>query len=125
MVTPLYAGILGLVMIALSINVVRNRRRAKVSLGDGGNPTLQRAIRAHGNLVEYAPWILLLMTLVELQGASPYILHIQGSLLVIGRVSHLLAILGQRFPPRVFGMLLTYGVTFWLCVQGIGNALMR
>ncbi|MGZ9080482.1 MAG: MAPEG family protein, partial [Burkholderiales bacterium] len=58
-VTPLYAALLGLWLLVLSLRVVQQRRAARVSLGDGGNTALQRAIRAQGNFVEYVPLALL------------------------------------------------------------------
>ena len=46
-VTPLYAALLVLWFLVLTLRVIHHRRTARVSLGDGGNTALQRAIRAH------------------------------------------------------------------------------
>ena len=43
-VTPLYAGALALWFLVLSLKVIRYRGRG-ISLGDGGDPQLQRLIR--------------------------------------------------------------------------------
>ena len=51
-ITTLYAGILGVVLIALSFRVVQRRWRFKVGVGTGDNPELARAIRVHGNFIE-------------------------------------------------------------------------
>ncbi|HCO65571.1 MAG TPA: hypothetical protein DIT60_12395, partial [Alcanivorax sp.] len=65
MTTALYAALAALIILALAANVVRLRLRHGVSLGDGGRGELNRAIRAHGNAVEYTPVILILMALLE------------------------------------------------------------
>ena len=55
-VTPLYAGLLALWFVILGMRVIHQRRHSKVSLGDGGNPMLQRAIRALGARIVEAPF---------------------------------------------------------------------
>ena len=54
-VTPLYAALLVLWFLVLTLRVLQNRQSTKVSLGDGGNTLLQRAIRGHANFAEYVP----------------------------------------------------------------------
>lgn len=87
-ITPLYAGLIGLLLIVLSSNVSRLRVRLKVLFGDGGQPELERAIRAHANLTENAPLALILLASVEAQGFSTTVLHVLGIILVVGRVLH-------------------------------------
>ena len=60
-ITPLYAGLLGLLYIALAYNVSRLRVGLKIAIGDGGNHQISRAIRAHANLTENAPFGLVLL----------------------------------------------------------------
>jgi uncharacterized membrane protein YecN with MAPEG domain len=88
LITPLYAGLLGLLLIVLAYNVSRYRVGRKIAFGDGGHPGLQRAIRAHGNLAENAPMGLILLTAVEVQGYSAIVIHALGILLVAGRTLH-------------------------------------
>ena len=45
--TPIYASILGLMFVALSIRTLLLRRQLQVSIGDGDQPILTRAIRVH------------------------------------------------------------------------------
>ena len=111
-VTSIYAGLLGLLLLALSLNVSRHRGRAKVSMGDGGDKALGAAIRAQGNFVEYAPLTLLLIALAEVQGAPTLAIHVMGAGLFVGRVLHAVGI--TRRPSvnlmRMVGMTLTYVV---------------
>ena len=80
--TGLYAGLCGLLFIWLSWLVIKQRQRAKIGLGDGGDPDLQRAIRVHANFIEYTPFALLLLLLVEMTTANALVvsraLHAQG-----------------------------------------------
>jgi uncharacterized membrane protein YecN with MAPEG domain len=86
-ITPLYAGLLALLYLVLSYRIVVLRRN-KVSLGDGGNPILQRRIRAHGNFSEYVPMILIMLGILELNHLPFYALHSLGLTLLIARLLH-------------------------------------
>ena len=55
------AGLLGLLAAVLTVNVGRLRGQKKINLGDGGDPEMEAAIRAHANLIEFAPLCLLLI----------------------------------------------------------------
>lgn len=87
-ITALYAGIVGLLLVVLSTRVIVARRSQRISLGSGGNDTLERRIRAHGNLAEYGPLGLILIGLLELGGWPAGVLHILGILLIAGRLLH-------------------------------------
>jgi uncharacterized protein len=112
MTVSLYAGLLGLMFLALSIRVIGGRRLARVGLGDGGDLGLQRRMRAQANFAEYVPIVLLLllMLLAELQGVSAWILHGVGACLVFGRIAHAVSISRDPEPSggRVVGMAFTF-----------------
>lgn len=93
-ITALYAGFTGLLLLALSYQVVRNRVRARVSIGAGEDAGLMRAIRVQANLAEYAPVVLILMLVVELQGGSAWLLHSCGAAFIVARVAHALGMSG-------------------------------
>ena len=75
MVTPLYAGLLVLWFLVLSIRVIRRHGSGGIALGDGGDPGMLRVIRGHANFAEYVPLALLLMAILELSRFSIYVLH--------------------------------------------------
>jgi uncharacterized membrane protein YecN with MAPEG domain len=108
--TAIYAGLLVPLFLYLSVNVISKRREARQSLGDGGNDSLQRAIRMHGNFAEYAPYAVILLAIAESQGAAATMLHLIGATLLIGRVIHALGLRTQKanFRLRVGGMALTF-----------------
>ena len=87
-VTALYAGLMGLWLLALGFEVMRRRRRHDVSTGDGGVRELELAMRAHGNACEYVPVALILLGLAEGLGAPGWVLHLFGLMLVAGRLIH-------------------------------------
>ncbi len=99
-ITALYAAPIGLLAIALALRVVLLRRRFQVGVGTGGQPELARAVRAHGNLLEYTPLALLLLLLLESAGARGLLLHGIGAALLIGRLLH------------AWGLSLNSGVSF-------------
>lgn len=108
--TGLYAGILTCMMLILNFRVVGIRVRGKIGIGTGGVPELERAIRAHGNFLENVPMTLLLIGLLELNGASSYLLHSFGAGLVLGRGLHAIGLSHTPgvSPGRTLGMLTTY-----------------
>ncbi len=85
----IYAALLGLLFIALSLRVVLLRHRLQVGIGSGGHEELTRAMRAHGNFAEYVPLALVLLILVEAgTAASTLIVHVLGASLVVARLLH-------------------------------------
>ena len=125
MVTPLYAGLLGLLFLVLSVRVIRRRRNAKISLGDGSDAVMLRVIRGHANFAEYVPLALLLMAILELSRFSIYALHALGIALVVARLLHgyALSFTDKFMRGRVAGAGLTFlvlGIEAVLCLyQGI------
>jgi uncharacterized membrane protein YecN with MAPEG domain len=118
-VTLIYAGLLSIWFLVLSIRVIQYRGKASINLGDGGDPVMQRRIRAHGNFAEYVPLILLMMGFLELRHASIYLLHALGATLLVARVLHGIALsfTEKWFPGRFVGTALSFGLL------GIGGLL--
>jgi uncharacterized protein len=112
MVTALYASLLAVIFVGMSLHVIRNRWRAGKSLGDGGDKGLRAAIRAHGNFAEYVPFSLVMMGLVEGGGGPDALVHGLGIAVVLSRALHAWGLMGHRGPnkARSIGMTLTFGV---------------
>src|SRR4051812_15606360 len=87
-VTPLYAGLLALWFLVLSVRVIRFRGSSKIYLGDGGNTRMTRIIRAHANFAEYVPLALIMMGMLEATHYSIYLLHFLGIVLLVARLLH-------------------------------------
>jgi hypothetical protein len=120
-ITALYAGLTGLLFLGCVIQVVRQRVRAGVGIGDGGDEGLLRAIRVHGNLAEYAPIVLLLLLVCELNGGRPWLLHVLGGVFVLSRLAHAygLSRSAGRSPGRFAGTVGTWAVLLALALLNL------
>lgn len=120
-ITALYAACLSLIVLWLSFNVVRFRRKEKVGLGDGGHRQGQKVIRAQANTLEYVPMILILFTIAEINGAASWLLHLLGLSLLVARIIYPLGIMktsGVSF-GRFYGTLITWLVLIVLALLNI------
>jgi len=116
-IVGLYAALLSILFVVLSIRTIRMRRSLKIAIGDSGSPGMLRAMRVHSNFAEYVPLTLLLMALVEVGGAAPWLVHALGLLLLVGRLSHAYGVsqTTEVFVFRVAGMAMTF--TTILCAS--------
>jgi uncharacterized membrane protein YecN with MAPEG domain len=88
-ITPMYAGLLGIVLLILSIRVVAViRAKGKVLYGDGGNREFTPVLRSQANFVEYVPMIVILIAFAEAGGTSAGWVHAMGAGLLVGRIVH-------------------------------------
>jgi len=104
-ITTVYAAANITLLITLAFLVVHHRINNQVSLGGGGVETLERAIRAHGNLAEYVPSALILLLLLELNGVPSWQLHFFGAAFTAARLSHTHGILSSTLITRSMGTL--------------------
>jgi len=101
-VTAIYAAVLALIFMALTMWVSAARFRFRVNHGDGGNTELQRRIRSHANFAEYVPLILILVALLEAGGAARFTIHALLLPLVIARIMHPIGMVAPEFSVRQF-----------------------
>lgn len=109
-ITPMYAAVLGIILLVLSGRVIAVvRGKGEVSYGDGGNPDFTTIIRAQGNFIEYVPLIVILIAFAEAGGTSDTLLHAMGGALVVGRVLHPIGLTNEPGVnvPRFVGTVLT------------------
>lgn len=112
----LYAGLLGLLLVALSVRVVLARRRFKVRLGPGSEDAMQQAVRVHGNFTEYVPIAVLLLVFSEITGLPSTAVHGAGVLLLVSRVVHAWGL--SQSPGVTFGRF--YGTAgTWITIAGL------
>jgi uncharacterized protein len=109
-IVPIYASILAVLFVLLSVRTLRLRRRLQIAIGDGQDPAMLRAMRVHANFAEYVPLALLLMYFVESSGAHPLLVHLLALCLVAGRISHAFGVsqIKENYGFRVSGMALTF-----------------
>jgi len=122
LITSLYASLLGIYYIFISIFVVTRRFVTGVVLGDGTweivsqIPTMMKktddineiqqliketkskyspllkSIRIHSNFAEYVPMTLVLLGMLELNGVEKMYVHGVGCLLMLARLGHFIGI---------------------------------
>lgn len=116
--TPLYAALLALIFVALSIRTIRLRRRYRVGVGDGSHAELQRAARVHANFAEYVPLALLLIYFVETGGGPLLLTHTLAIALLCGRLLHAWGVsqVRENYRYRTVGMVLTFSVILAACL---------
>ena len=111
-IIPVYAALLAVLFVYLSIRVINIRRVVRIGIGSSGNPALARAMRVQANFAEYVPFALLLLMMLELKGLMPLLLHGLGAALLVGRCAHAYGVSNEPedFRFRVTGMMLTFAV---------------
>ena len=115
-ITLLYSCLLAIFLVILSMRVIHLRGSPFTGFlrkkGETvSQETLNRAVRGHGNLIEYAPLFLILMLVAELNQLSSVYLHFAGAAFLIGRLMHgiLFSFMKRRSMfMRVGGMVLTF-----------------
>ncbi len=114
----LWTGLHLILLLVLSLLVVRQRRKHKVALGDGGVPELAQAVRAFGNATEYVPSALVGLAVLAIVEASPLAIHLAGLMLFAGRVLHAVGLSrsGAATFPRALGVLFTWLAYVFLAV---------
>jgi hypothetical protein len=109
------AGLIGLLAVILTVNIARLRGKKKINLGDGGDKEMQAAVRAHANLIEFAPLCLLLIYVVS----DFYGFRVVAGLsivLLVARVLHAGGMLGVIPQGRFLG---ATGTTLVLLVASV------
>jgi uncharacterized membrane protein YecN with MAPEG domain len=119
--TALYGGALGLLLVLLGSRVSLMRSRLRVGMGHGDDLDLARAIRVHGNAVEWILPMLLLFLVAELDGANRIFLHTCGLTFVVARVAHARGVsrTSKESPGRFWGMAGTWIVIAALALWDI------
>ena len=117
------AGLLGLLAVALTVNIGVLRGRKRIGLGDGGDAQMQAAVRAHGNLMEFAP-----LTLLMIYMASDFYgfrtVAALSVVLLVARVLHAGGMLGMIPKGRMVGAMASTAIlgiaSILLAIAGLG-----
>ena len=116
------AGAAALLNIWLARRVGQMRLAHKVSIGDAGNEALIARMRAQANFVEYTPFVLILIALIELAEGSTLWLWIVGVAYILGRIAHGFGMDRPRSDPlrlRTVGIIVTALILFGLALYAI------
>ncbi|CAN0594457.1 unnamed protein product [Ectocarpus sp. 12 AP-2014] len=110
-VTAVFAAVIGILLLVLSFQVVRFRLKYGKGMGVTDDRDFEAAVRAHANLVEYAPLGLIMLALAELNGVAGGLVYWTGMALVVGRILHAWGMINGRGGPhkaRMAGIVLTW-----------------
>ncbi|MDA7691066.1 MAPEG family protein [Methylophilaceae bacterium] len=128
LITAFFSSILALIFYKLSINVIRLRRKYKVSLGSSKkHKDLDQAIRAHGNLSEFLPIGLILLACLEVNHLPKIVVFMCGLFFLIGRYLHASSFLKEEIDSsnRVLGMKITHWSIILMAILNIITVVVR
>ena len=121
-ITLTITGAAALLNIWLARRVGQMRMAHKISIGDGGNEALTARMRAQANFIEYTPFVLILIGLIELADGSRLWLWIVGVLYILARIAHGFGMDRPRPDPlrlRMIGMMTTAIILAGLALYAI------
>lgn len=121
-ITLTITGAAALLNIWLARRVGQMRMTHKVSIGDGGNEALIARMRAQANFVEYTPFVLILIGLIELAEGSRVWLWVVGVVYILARIAHGFGMDRPRPDPlrlRMIGVITTALILFGLALYAI------
>lgn len=119
-VTLVTAAAAFLVNMWLGARIAALRKKYKVSVGDGGHDELLRRMRAQANLIEHAPFFLILLLGLELSGANRLALGIVAAIFIFARIAHGIGMDGGELHRwRRDGMITSSLVTAALAVWAV------
>jgi len=113
-ITLTTAGATALIALWLALRTGGVRQKAQVSIGDGGDAALICRMRAQANFTEYAPFIMILIALIEFTAGTSTWLWVASVAFLAARILHPLGMDGMKY-GRATGT----GVTFLLLI-GLG-----
>ncbi len=100
------------------------RYSRKILHGDGGDPLMQRRVRAHANFIEHAPIFLILAGLIEMTQKGGRWLAIVGAVFMLARVAHVFGMdLDRSNPLRAGGIFVSLAAEIGLAVVAVLIAL--
>lgn len=121
-ITLTIAGAATLLNIWIGRRVGQMRMTHKISIGDGGNEALIARMRAQANFVEYTPFFLILLGLIELAIGSALWLWIVAVVYILARIAHAFGMDRPSPDPlrlRMVGIVITLLVLFGLALYAI------
>ena len=117
-VTFTFVSVLAILMIPMTGWVGMRRDKVGTLRGDGGDPELFKRIRIHGNLMENAPLLALVMGAAEYAGLGNGWLWLAVATFVAGRIAHYALFDSNKRGLAMFVTVLpSVAMGIWLLVQ--------
>ena len=121
-ITLTIAGAATLLNIWIARRVGQVRMAHRISIGDGGNEALTARMRAQANFVEYTPFFLILLGLIELAVGSKMWLWVVAVIYILGRIAHVFGMdrpAPDRLRLRMIGIIVTFLVLLGLALYAL------
>lgn len=119
-ITLAISGAAALLNFWLAWRVGQKRMSEKVLTGDGGNPVVIARMRAHANFVEFTPFVLILIGLIELAAGTHMWLWAVGAIYLLARIAHAIGMDKPTTNPfRAVGIIVTMLVMVGLALYAI------
>ncbi|MFM9976510.1 MAG: MAPEG family protein [Sphingomonadaceae bacterium] len=117
------AAAAALINLWLAIRIGRIRTSEKILMGDGANASLVAAMRAQANFVEYTPFVLVLLALIELASGTSIWLGLIAAVYLLGRLAHGIGMM-QTYPSRfrMIGTIVTFMTLIGLAIAAVAIA---
>ena len=110
-ITLLSVALAALINLWLAMRCGRARISGKVLHGDGGDVALQRHMRAQANFVEYTPFALLLIFVLDLADQDGWLLGLPALAYFAGRLLHPLGMQADHpAKTRQIGIIVTFAL---------------
>ena len=124
-ITAIYGALLALFLVILTVPVIKLRRGLRIGLGDGGQASLQQAVRAHGNAAEFIPLFIVLLAVYEINHAPATALHIFGVVFILSRLAHAAGLYQSSGASsgRVAGMIGTLTTLVALAIANVAQVI--
>jgi len=120
LVLSLTVAVLSFFYFALTVMVVRCRRKFKLPYLVNEDKQLVVKVRAHANFIEYVPLALIIMLMSVMLAVPVFILSLASIMLICGRVLHAYSLLKLEhkhiYTCRVAGMVLTFVMILLLSI---------
>ena len=119
-ITLTIAAAAALINFWLAVRVSQVRLAGKVMHGDGGNTLLMKRMRAQANFVEYTPFVVILIGLVEAARGANTLLWVAGIAYVLARIAHGFGMDSDKPNPfRAGGILVSMLVMLGLALDAL------
>ena len=124
MTSTLLTSIIAMWFLVLSARIIALRGVSFLkffSFNNYGDEALPKAVRAQGNLIEYAPIFLILLFIAENNGTHPHMLYTTATIFLIARLMHGIAfgfLKNSQF-LRIGGTLLSFFCILLLSISNI------
>ena len=106
MVSSLYIVFNALILLKISVEVIK--LRTQYQYGDSSFYELQTTIRVQGNAMEYIPISMLLLLMMEMNGAPVWAIHLCGLIFITARILHYFSLKHREYTWRHFSRITTF-----------------